>query len=546
MKKIYATLIAAFGFIAFAQAADVTKSGEITSDETWTSDNTYFLDGYVVVTDGATLTIEPGTVVKGLSAGAVTSGDAASALVISRGSKLMAEGTASEPIIFTSEFDDVEDADDIDLSETDASRGLWGGVIILGRAPIGDNASEATIEGLPEQDNTKYGGSMENDNSGSLKYVSIRHGGSELAPDEEINGLTLGGVGSGTTLEHIEVIYNFDDGIEFFGGSVNLKWATVAFCGDDSYDWDLGWQGKGQFWFAYGGTDEGDHGGELDGAKPDDNDRYVTSEIYNFTFIGGWDGNRTDAKNEHGILMRDGTAGVLANGIVYGYNNYALQIEERDGEDFDSYSKMQDDELQLLNNIWYAFGEGNSWDDALLATPDNCEDCDLTDLKAHLTSNNNEMADPGIDRNAPAPNRWSLAATKQGAAEPDAWYTDVDYIGALEIGRYEDSWIAGWTAFDEYTGGDLTSVEQNPISQSGVYPNPANGNANLSFNLTEGQNVNITVVDLSGKTVLTVANSNFAAGTNNVQINTQALEAGVYFINITSEAGLVTEKMIVE
>lgn len=548
MKKFYATLIAAFGVFAFTHAADITKKGEITSSETWTKDNVYFLDGFVVVKNGVTLTIEAGTVIKGNSSDNISNDDVASALIVARGGKIMAEGTANEPIIFTSELDDVEDDSDLDLTKDEESRGLWGGVVVLGSAPIGDKNDEAAVEGLPENDNSVYGGDKEDDDSGVMKYVSIRHGGFELSADNEINGLTLGGVGNKTVLEHIEVIYNADDGIEFFGGSVNLKWATVAYCGDDGFDWDLGWQGKGQFWFAYGDTESGDHGGEFDGAKPDDNDRYVNSVIYNFTFIGGWDGKVTNAKNEHGILMRDGTGGTLANGIVYGYNNYAIQIEERTEEDFDSYSKMQDGKLTLKNNIWYNFGNGNTWDDALLATTE-CEGCDddLSDLKKHLTDNKNDMMHPGIDRNAPVPNAWSLAATKEGASLPegDNWYTEANYIGAFAPGSVSDAWNS-WGAFDEYTSG-LTGINTPEYTvEANIYPNPSNGSTNITFNMVETTAMNITVSDINGKVVSVIANQTFNAGVNQVDFNAATLEAGVYFINFASEAGTATRKLIVE
>ena len=144
-----------------------------------------------------------------------------------------------------------------------SNKGLWGGLIILGEAPINSNASTANdlpltnqIEGIPTTfmsggsiSPTKftYGGSDSADNSGSLKYVSIRHGGAELSQGDEINGLTLGGVGTGTTIEHIEVFANSDDGIEFFGGTVNAKYLTVSFCGDDGLDFDEGYNGQLQY-----------------------------------------------------------------------------------------------------------------------------------------------------------------------------------------------------------------------------------------------------------------------------------------------------------
>src|SRR5690606_12828842 len=163
-------------------------------------ENIYILDGYVGVKEGATLTIEPGTIVKGEDG----RGTNASALIVDRGSKLIANGTADEPIIFTSVNDGIQ------VGETESTlevldAGLWGGVILLGNAPISATSAEAAIEGIPADEGYRYGGDNATDNSGSLKYVSIRFSGIALEADSEIQGLTLGGVGSGTTIENIEI-----------------------------------------------------------------------------------------------------------------------------------------------------------------------------------------------------------------------------------------------------------------------------------------------------------------------------------------------------
>ncbi|MCR9229188.1 MAG: hypothetical protein NXH90_17340, partial [Flavobacteriaceae bacterium] len=176
---------------------EITKTGYIAEDETWEAENVYILDGKVIVADGVTLTIEPGTIIKG-EEGQET---LASALVVDQGGTLMAEGTPSAPIIFTSVLDGIEPGETTGTLTT-ADTGLWGGVIVLGKAPISVNGDieTAQIEGLPaDEDYGQYGGTDAADNSGSLKYISIRHGGVAIATDNEINGLTLGGVGSGTT-----------------------------------------------------------------------------------------------------------------------------------------------------------------------------------------------------------------------------------------------------------------------------------------------------------------------------------------------------------
>ncbi|MEZ5059796.1 MAG: hypothetical protein R2879_22405 [Saprospiraceae bacterium] len=208
------------------------------------------LGGRITVTNGVTLTIEPGTVIKG-QAGA---GANATALLIARGGKLMAEGTATLPIIFTSIADEITPEDVVagrfaspNLEPT--VNGLWGGVIVLGNAQISasnDNGdvSEVQIEGIPTSDqNGLYGGNNDADNSGVIRYISIRHGGTNIGSGNEINGLTLGGVGSGTVVENVEIVGNQDDGIEFFGGTVNVKNLISWNVGDDGIDTDQAWRG---------------------------------------------------------------------------------------------------------------------------------------------------------------------------------------------------------------------------------------------------------------------------------------------------------------
>ncbi len=225
-------------------------SSNITENTTWTKDKVYQLAGRITVVDGATLTIEPGTLIKG-EAG---TGANATALLIARGGTLMAEGTASEPIIFTSVADEITPADiaagnfgspnlDPDIN------GLWGGVLVLGKAHISasnesGDVSEIQIEGIPTSDqNGLYGGNEDADNSGILRYISIRHGGTNIGSGNEINGLSLGGVGSGTVIDNIEIVANQDDAIEFFGGTVNVSNVVAWNVGDDGIDTDQSWGG---------------------------------------------------------------------------------------------------------------------------------------------------------------------------------------------------------------------------------------------------------------------------------------------------------------
>jgi hypothetical protein len=247
---------------------NVVISSNITSNTTWTADNVYELGGRITVLDGVTLTIEPGTVIKGQ----VGIGANATALLVARGGKINAVGTQFKPIIFTSVADEITPEQVgaglfISPNLDPATQGLWGGVIILGKAPISASANEIQIEGIPTTDpNGLYGGNDVSDNSGVMKYVSIRHGGANIGNGNEINGLTLGGVGNGTTIENIEIVGNQDDGIEFFGGTVNVSNLLVWFSGDDAIDTDQAWAGTLNNFIVICGSAT-DHALEIDGPE---------------------------------------------------------------------------------------------------------------------------------------------------------------------------------------------------------------------------------------------------------------------------------------
>ena len=243
-------------------------SGNVTADKTLTAGNVWTLQGRVSVVDGATLTIEAGTVIK---ATAGTGADA-STLIIARGGKINAQGTASSPIVMTSVSDNIQ-ADGTYPSSGPAlgvgTRGLWGGLLVLGKAPCSfkNDVTELQIEGIPVSDtNGLYGGSDAADNSGTMSYISIRHGGAEIGEGNEINGLTLGGVGSGTTISNIEVVANVDDGIEFFGGTVDASNLLVWGQGDDGIDIDQAYSGTVTNAMVVL-TDASDHAFEIDGPE---------------------------------------------------------------------------------------------------------------------------------------------------------------------------------------------------------------------------------------------------------------------------------------
>ena len=362
------------------------------------SSKEYLLTNVVYVESGATLTIPAGTVVRGVI-GALNTDETAveiepGTLVITKGAQINAVGTPAAPIIFTYEGDSNPKTNPTAplISDTLVT-GLWGGIIILGNAPTNvdlssDNdllvAGTDFIEGLVEPTGTDpqtadmrgvYGGDAPHDSSGIMKYVSIRNGGFNLSADNEINGLTMGGVGAGTVLEYIEVIAGQDDGFEWFGGTVNSKYLLSAYNNDDAFDYDQGFSGLGQFWAvvqADNGAD-GDKGGEFDGddqalAKP-----YAVPVIYNMTVIGtgaeaktyvkdttGDNPNTTEVetnyvlsskaayKNGGGQIDYDANAGgSLFNSIIVDTAVSALDLNGTCGDMADA--KL----LQVRNNIFF-------------------------------------------------------------------------------------------------------------------------------------------------------------------------------------------------
>lgn len=303
------------------QCPTVSVTGAITENTTWTNDNIYQLNQKVVVDNGATLTIEPGTIVKGTPG----TGSLASALIIARGSKINAVGTATEPIIFTSTSDNISCGETAGTNLDENNRGLWGGLIILGNAPcsFSGDISEAQIEGIPADDTFGlYGGTDATDNSGIVQYVSIRHGGALIGESNEINGLTLGGVGNGTVINHIEVVANVDDGIEFFGGTVNASNLLVWAQGDDALDIDQ----------AYSGTidnavvilgDFSDHAFEIDGPEGSADGSFT---LQNVTIIGN-----TVTENGEYADYRSGATGTTNNIYALGFKASADVELDNDG-----------------------------------------------------------------------------------------------------------------------------------------------------------------------------------------------------------------------
>jgi hypothetical protein len=313
-------------------ANEYLLSGTLSEDKTLDAANIWTLQGRVIIPNGVTLTIPAGTIIKATAG----TGANASSLVVARGGKLNAEGTASAPIIMTSVSDDIAVGQTSGSSLTENVRGLWGGLLVLGNAPcsFSGDVSELQIEGIPASEtNGLYGGNDAADNSGTMRYISIRHGGAEIGEGNEINGLTLGGVGTGTTIDHIEVVGNVDDGIEFFGGTVNASELLVWGQGDDGLDIDQ----------AYAGTisnsmvilnEASDHALEIDGPE---GSALGSFTLNNITLIGTND--ECDPTGVDGEISdyRKGATG--ANNNVYVMNfTEGKDIELDKDADANSYT----------------------------------------------------------------------------------------------------------------------------------------------------------------------------------------------------------------
>jgi hypothetical protein len=345
-------LMAAAGALAMreATAANVNVSANITTSQTWTKNNDYILTQPIYVTGGATLTIQAGTVIRGEPSDLDPNGNPLNnpgTLIITRGSKLFANGTMMEPIVFTDMDDDhVRGNPGTDPYDTfdNATQltGRWGGLILLGRAYVANNSSaaadpnrEVQIEGLTAAGGLGlYGnGGNDNDDSGSIRYVIIRYGGFNLSANNEINGLTLGAVGRETDINFIEIFQNKDDGIEFFGGTVNVKNLIVANGGDDGVDYDEGFRGKGQFILVLQGTpgsDKSDKGGEHDGGNgPDQSLPRATPAFYNVTYIGlGADKTTYTGRSTNTALhLRDNAGGRFYNSAILDFGGAETLIE---------------------------------------------------------------------------------------------------------------------------------------------------------------------------------------------------------------------------
>lgn len=558
MKKVFSTIIVLFLVgICSVSAQDTTIVSGTTGTTTWTKDNVYLIQGYVRVDNGETLTIEAGTIVLA-DTGSLEN---ASALIIERNGTILAEGTAAEPIIFTSLLDDTNTPFDLLDKQT---LGLWGGIIMCGDATTNTaNNGSAQVEGIPSTLPATvgtYGGTTDDDNSGMMKYVSIRHTGIALASNNEIQGLTLAGVGNGTVLEHIESYASADDGIEIFGGTVNLKWITIAFAEDDGLDYDQGYTGKIQHLFVLQAAGFGDRLGEWDGAdSPEDGSPYGAPTIYNATFIGSLPAG-TDKRT---ITFRANGGGKVYNSIFMEQNRgIDIQYKSDANVSESSYDRFVAGDLDMSNNIFWNIG-GNTtsglfkidaiaggWVDSATAVS-----AAITDIETYLSANNDNL-DPlinglsytddfGLD---PRFGAWEVLDNRK--ISTDAFFTPTAYKGAF--GQAADGlWVKGWTALDHYgylveSPSAVTSVEKALIPAGfDIYPNPTEGIFTVEASELNVQEVTIKVVSMTGAEVYN-ATANTAGGFVRSEINLSDFPAALYIVEMRAGDKYSLQRLVIE
>ncbi len=541
-KTMFAAAIALLPAAAWTATIDVTDADiPAGANVEWTADNEYVLNGLVFVGEGSSLTIQPGTVVKGKPG----QGENASALVVARGGKIFAAGTADKPIIFTAEADDVSNPNDLPLN----ARGLWGGVIILGRASLNSQPGETPIEGIPTTEPRGiYGGDDDGDNSGVFRYASIRHGGTDIGAGNEINGLTMGGVGSGTVIEYVEVYNNQDDGFEWFGGTVNTKYLVSAFNGDDAFDYDEGFRGKGQFWFAIQGDESGNRAGEHDGGTtPEDGTPYAIPVIYNATYIGSG-AFSTNGDNDVVLKIRDNAGGQYHNSIFTDFAGEGVDIEDLESGE-DSRARLEAGDLVLAHNIWWGFGAG---DDLAAIAPDPF-------AADHLAANGNQIVDPllsGISRSQnlgldPRPQTGSPAWGGGGTIPDDSFYTEVDYVGAFG----SELWTSGWTflAAASISPNEIATfvAEESAVSAAVPnaytlnqnYPNPFNPSTTIAYAIPAAGHVELILFNALGQQVAMLSEGWRMAGTYSVVVDASDLSAGTYFYRLRAGDQVLHRKM---
>jgi hypothetical protein len=504
IKGMTVCAVAGAGLAGSARASEVLVSSDISTSTTWTANNTYNLQQQIYVLPGATLTIEAGTVVASTT-------DLGGSLAVCKGAQIFVNGTRTDPVIMTS-TDDVATwvGGNPKTGTWRAACNEWGNLTVMGDAYISSNnhgngtpnspipsatntaAMEGLIAGFPGDPKVLYGGGNDDDDSGTITYVSLRYGGKVVALNNELNGLSMGGIGRNTTVHHVDIMNNVDDGIETWGGTVNYKYLNIWNIGDDSFDTDEGWRGKAQFGLlvkgysrvAATGSGVGDHDTEMDGAEDSDWQPVSTNVIYNFTCIGqplnprgstAWrDNNRTQF---HNCIFMDGGGEVVkfdnsdgdgAHG--YGFNGTldwpttwttAYNAVPPTPNDFPSGSyashypsQTSGNLIEFTDNVFFRNLNANAYTEATARGVFNLSENNVVtpgsaDSSAPIKSITRGPAVPCPGYNVlPVisldPRPANDALTSIGMAPADGFFTPAQYRGAFAPNA--QSWLCDWTA----------------------------------------------------------------------------------------------------
>lgn len=550
-------------------AVDSLLSGNITTSLTLTPKKIYGLSGIVYVQSGAVLTILPGTIVVGDAPGVN------SALVINRGAKIIANGTAQKPIVFTSRAP---------VGQRD--RGDWGGILICGRAATNHPGGEAVMEGFPSDPvNARFGGGANpdnNDNSGILRYVRIEFGGIALFPNQEINGLTLGAVGRGTTIENVQVSYSGDDSYEWFGGNVDGK-KLISYNGiDDDFDTDNGYSGRNQFILGKRFRQIADQSSSQ--AFESDNDgggtfnAPLTSAVFsNVTAIGpvqdtavvsGSDANQFNRLYAAAMMIRRNSRQSIVNSLFVGWPNSLEFGNPNAGFTADAASR---DSLQVRNNTFIGIKAGSpGWRNAVPAGSTSFTAAWLTDAKnANQFINRqgpiaayNDLSDAFVEASnaftpvpkTGAPYLTGSDFTKRGSvAIDDQFFENVPYRGAFAA-DIAMRWDLPWAEYDPVNKDYKAEVDTvvNRVDDRGealgvsVQPNPATGHTRVRYTLNEAGPVNISIINALGMEVVRVAESVMQdAGIYEFLVDAESLSSGGYVLRIASTSVTASTPFVV-
>ncbi len=593
-----------FAATTFAQVTTINVQDSISTNTHWTCDKQYLLKGYVYVTSGATLTIDPGVIIKGDK-------NSKGALIVERGAKIMAAGTAAQPIVFTS-----------NQPVAQRTYGDWGGVILCGQAPVNWTAGQAQVEGGPR---SLYGGNDPHDNSGVLQYVRIEFAGIAFSPNNEVNGLTFCGVGDATTVDHIQVSYSGDDSYEWFGGTVNSKYIVSFRAWDDDFDNDCGYNGMNQ----YGVSLRDPYSADQSGSKAWETDSYqngtksglagdtsgLTKSVFaNFTAIGPLVSPTSTAYDPQFVAaaqIRRGSAVSILNSVIAGYPAGIL-IDESSASYGSTIANLVSGACQIKGVAVAGIPTTNTpgpkevffvYDGARNITPTTAYGDTGTHSfapwsgpwgwfldpanknKIYPTEQNGlrlqspfDLSNPNFVPTSTSPIAYNAAHTFHATnpinydtsnnyanynvpAIPPAnsnklqnpFFTVENHIGAFNYtSTTTDNWTNGWCNFDPLNTDYSAVCSANAIQVYDadklylrVSPNPISNQGVIGYRVQEESPINVSIYDMLGNKVQEIYNGVSQPGEYALGFVTGDLTSGMYFVNVKTPNAQQSIKLMI-